>query len=215
MKSSVLKIIENHPEGISEFDLMKQLEAADVFLTVGDQQEIINKNSNQESVDENIEATTNTQGEETGENLLLFHKHFALMHALYQLQDELIENGKWLDISPLSIKLTCVSDMDQKESASNALSSSGDEKLKAYYLDWDNYLQTTEHDVKKMLTGFWEKIMNPDARAAALNVLDLPMDASHKAIKLRYRQLAAKHHPDKGGSQDAFIVIQEAFDTLS
>lgn len=34
-------------------------------------------------------------------------------------------------------------------------------------------------------------------------------------IKKAYRKLASKHHPDKGGDQEKFKKIQEAYDTLS
>lgn len=38
---------------------------------------------------------------------------------------------------------------------------------------------------------------------------------SPAGIKQAYRRLASKHHPDKGGDEDAFKRIQEAYDVLS
>ena len=32
--------------------------------------------------------------------------------------------------------------------------------------------------------------------------------------KKAYRKLAVKHHPDKGGSEDTFKKISEAYDTI-
>lgn len=46
-------------------------------------------------------------------------------------------------------------------------------------------------------------------------VLGLPHDASSELIKKRYRELALKMHPDKGGDIDQFNQIREAYDVLS
>lgn len=45
--------------------------------------------------------------------------------------------------------------------------------------------------------------------------LGINRDADTKEIKLAYRKLASKHHPDKGGSAEEFKKIQEAYSTLS
>lgn len=44
--------------------------------------------------------------------------------------------------------------------------------------------------------------------------LDLSPKASSKEIKKAYRALAKIHHPDKGGDEDEFKEIQEAYDIL-
>ena len=46
-------------------------------------------------------------------------------------------------------------------------------------------------------------------------VLGISRDADDKAIKSAYRKLAMKHHPDKGGDQDLFKKMTEAFQVLS
>ena len=40
-------------------------------------------------------------------------------------------------------------------------------------------------------------------------------DATMDQIKKAYRKLAIKHHPDKGGDQEKFQKIQNAYDILS
>ena len=45
-------------------------------------------------------------------------------------------------------------------------------------------------------------------------VLGLKSDASMAEIKKAHRKLALQNHPDKGGSDDKFREIQEAFETL-
>lgn len=46
-------------------------------------------------------------------------------------------------------------------------------------------------------------------------VLDVPKDAPEAVIKTAYRRLAKKLHPDRpGGSQEKFVPVQKAYDTL-
>ena len=53
-----------------------------------------------------------------------------------------------------------------------------------------------------------------DSRAAALAVLGLQADAGPDAIKAAFRQLVKRHHPDVGGSADAFRRVSEAYQQL-
>lgn len=45
-------------------------------------------------------------------------------------------------------------------------------------------------------------------------VLGVNEKASQEEIKKAYRKLVVKHHPDKGGSEETFKKISEAYDTL-
>ena len=45
-------------------------------------------------------------------------------------------------------------------------------------------------------------------------ILGLNIDAEHEEIKAAYRILAQRHHPDKGGSNSEFMLIQEAYSIL-
>ncbi|MGH1471790.1 MAG: DNA-J related domain-containing protein [Cellvibrionaceae bacterium] len=200
-KNSVLNILECYQDGISEFDLMKELDAIDFF-----------QNENDLSVSE-LKKTN---------ELLLFHKHFMLMHILYRLQDELLAVERYLDISPLKIQI--INFLINKESfvsgniksdQERSLSLSEDNQLKTYYLDWGNYMSTTEDNVKSMLNNFWRKLLDPKSREDAFLIFDLPCSSSQEEIKIRYRQLAKKHHPDKGGIEEKFIEIQQAFEILT
>ena len=51
-------------------------------------------------------------------------------------------------------------------------------------------------------------------RAAALAVLGLPVGATQEAIKQAHRNLVKRHHPDMGGSADAFRRVNEAYQVL-
>lgn len=46
-------------------------------------------------------------------------------------------------------------------------------------------------------------------------ILGLSKDASPDEIKKAYRTLVKEHHPDRGGNEENFREIQEAYDTLS
>jgi len=46
------------------------------------------------------------------------------------------------------------------------------------------------------------------------STLGVPKGASEDEIKKAYRKLAMQHHPDRGGDQNKFQKIQEAYDTL-
>ena len=47
------------------------------------------------------------------------------------------------------------------------------------------------------------------------NILGVSKDASTAEIKKAYRKLAMKHHPDKGGDQERFKELSEAYAVLS
>lgn len=46
-------------------------------------------------------------------------------------------------------------------------------------------------------------------------ILAVARDAPPEVIQAAYRALAKVHHPDKGGNEDTFKAIQEAYSTLS
>ena len=45
--------------------------------------------------------------------------------------------------------------------------------------------------------------------------LEVSIDASDEEIKLQYRAMAMIHHPDKGGDEEKFKRIKEAYEILS
>ena len=51
-------------------------------------------------------------------------------------------------------------------------------------------------------------------RQQALSVLGLPPGATRQQIKRRYRALAKKHHPDRGGDQRQMQRIIAAYELL-
>jgi DnaJ-domain-containing protein 1 len=66
--------------------------------------------------------------------------------------------------------------------------------------------------------ALWESSANPArpvvARQQALRVLDLPANATPLQIKRRYRTLAKRHHPDRGGDPKQMQRIIAAYELL-
>lgn len=90
--AEILSFIEQKPEGITEFEIIKMLEAKEYFNNLADEDE-----------------------------LALFQKHFITMNALYQLQLSLWENDAiYLDIT--SVRVSVVTEYCSEKSSYNALS---------------------------------------------------------------------------------------------
>lgn len=142
--------------------------------------------------------------------LALFQKHFMIMNALYQLQDSLWRDEQvWLAISPLRIAI---------ETSTNARTSSlalrGDDALRAYYLDWQQFIATDSAAVAELLASFWTRYAAHDQRAEALATLRLDDAADWEIIRQQYRRLAAASHPDRGGNTAEFLAVRAAYEVL-
>ncbi|MBV9228332.1 MAG: J domain-containing protein [Chloroflexi bacterium] len=65
---------------------------------------------------------------------------------------------------------------------------------------------------------FWHSTANPARpllqRQQALSVLGLPPNATPQQIKRRYRTLAKRYHPDRGGDQRQMQRIIAAYEYL-
>ncbi|HEU5226586.1 MAG TPA: J domain-containing protein [Ktedonobacteraceae bacterium] len=66
--------------------------------------------------------------------------------------------------------------------------------------------------------SFWHSGANPARtlleRQQALSVLGLPANATAQQIKRRYRTLAKRYHPDRGGDQRQMQRIIAAYEYL-
>ncbi|MCX7127260.1 DNA-J related domain-containing protein [Aeromonas sp.] len=143
------------------------------------------------------------------EQLQLFRVNFLIMNALYQLQAELWQEGWWLVISTLDIRLEPLAD---KSKASHAFALS--ENLRSYYLDWQVFWQTDRAEVETLLNRFWRAYDGEGHKEEALALFQLDEKASQEAIRRRWRELALQHHPDRGGNAETFIRIRWAWEYL-
>jgi DnaJ-domain-containing protein 1 len=66
--------------------------------------------------------------------------------------------------------------------------------------------------------AIWENRANPARtileRQQALAVLGLPPNATRQQVKRRYRSLAKRYHPDRGGDQQQMRRIIAAYELL-
>lgn len=181
----LLELIQASAESVSEYQLLQDLKDHHLFV----------------AIDNNCQQQP---------QLALFRKHFTLMNALYQLQAIFWQERRQLTISALEITLS----PPQPNIHSTQISNNSGEGLRSYYLDWDNYLNTSVAEVDTLLGDFWLKYSKLDRRQAALEAFDLDSDASRNEITLRYRQLMNIHHPDRGGNSETFIQLREAWEIL-
>ena len=143
--------------------------------------------------------------------MIAFRKNFLVMNALYFLQRDLMGSGYALSISAMSIRLEPVAEF----SNASALVEMVDDKLSDYYLDWENYHETGPEEVEQLLNDFWQLYQARDKRLAALTVLGLAESADWQQVQQAYRRLISQCHPDKGGDQQLFIEIREAYEILA
>jgi hypothetical protein len=141
------------------------------------------------------------------EPLALFQMHFLLYHVLYCLRERLwTEQSGHLDINALNIRL-------HGYTPGQAALSLHD-PLRDYYLDLRHWHETGEAQVKELLGAFWHKFHAGAQRQAALKLLDLHEPASRATITRRYRVLAMRYHPDRGGDAEMFRALQAAKEIL-
>lgn len=144
-------------------------------------------------------------------SLKLFKYHFLVMNALYQLQQEMAKENLYLYVSALEIYM-----LPMKEAADQALVNDGAEaELRNYYLDGNNFVKTDSDDVDSLLQSFWQRYLTEDKKTEAYQQLELDVSASLSDVQTAYRRLVGIHHPDKGGSNDMFMVIREAYEVLT
>lgn len=182
----ILAMLKAQPHGLKEFDILKSL---------------------QNQFPEFSQLADDT-------NLQLFRQHFLIMNALYQLQSQLWqEDNLMLSIEATQIRLLSTQHISTSDNTS--INNSPDAKLAAYYLDWSEYEKTDEADVARLLDSFYKGICHTGDRRSALKVLELEEDnPSKNSIKQQYRKLAQQHHPDRGGDQEIFISLREAYEHL-
>ena len=150
--------------------------------------------------------------------LRLFRQHFMVMNALYELHHELLDQHIFLHISALDIRLIQVptenSGSNNKQLIPDFYASEGFKKLSDYYLDWDNFNKTSDKEVEKLLTDFWNNYLVYNEQNDSLACLKLTSPCNWPEIKQKYRELCQKHHPDKGGDKLYFLQIRQAYDNL-
>jgi len=178
----ILEILKQAEDDLGEYDIIQQLQQQGIEFPL----------------------------QEDSYQMTMFRKHFMTMNALYQLQQELFEDGYYLCITALKV---FIRPLDENTDG-RQLSDDAEARLRDYYLDWSQFDNTSQQDVENLLQGFWEKYFALDKQAEALQVLGLAENCGWPQVQARYRQLAGRHHPDRGGDHARFIEIREAYEVL-
>jgi len=133
----------------------------------------------------------------------LFRTHFRIFHALYRLRDGLRQRRQGeLVPDPLRLRI------DPWRAGTEAMDRA--DPVAAWYRDESRLDATAPRDVAGMLADMARIRRSPARRQRALATLGLEQSASDRAIRRRYRELAMRHHPDRGGDAESFVAIQAA-----
>lgn len=189
LMTTLHKVLQAHPQGISEYALIKHLQ--------GMQQPLF--------------AHANLS-----DTLSLFRTHFVLFHVLYLLRDRLRSLGEFdLQISPLQIRLAQATPAALQPTDSQAIERN--DPLRAYYLNLDHLQATDRADVETLLNSSRAILLQtPRVTDALLELgIDQPLSAvSATELRRHYRKLVSVHHPDRGGCTKRLQRINQAMDTL-
>ncbi len=171
LEIQLLGLLNENPAGLSEHELLKRLrERNSLFVSFN-----------------------------AREPLSLFRGHYLLFHMLYRLRDRLgHERRGRLRIDPLRIVLEPAGSEDDppSDAASLALSEAD---LSGRYGDLNRWATITATEVVDLLRQFHAARRTNSRRRAALAELGLQDPVDEATIKQRYRRLAMRHHPDRGG----------------
>ncbi|MEZ4527274.1 MAG: DNA-J related domain-containing protein [Desulfobacterales bacterium] len=171
--------------------------------------------------------------------LMLYRSHFLLFHLLYRLQEDFYSEGKYLFIHFMRIFLTdypepgmcrfydehtgifckarcgrqenyCAFHLPKMENyALDELSA------KYFYLDTENFWRLDEKSAGAFMEGAWEMLNHYEDYEKSLQVLGICGTPDREEVKRKFRELAKKHHPDKGSvSHEKFYEINRAYRLL-
>lgn len=170
-------VLREHPAGLSEFALIRCLQAAAVIDRDG-----------------------------LRDPLSLYRTHFMLFHALYRMADRLVLTGEDVQVHCTRCRIV--------PRATPGPGLREPDPMRAFYLDRRNLEQADAEWVERLIGDFWRRFHSMDRRGEALAVLGLRDPVSDADIKAAYRQLAMRHHPDRGGDTATLQRLNRAVSEL-
>ncbi len=139
----------------------------------------------------------------------LYRAHFLLFHTLYRLRFQLIDEGLHLEIHCLDIHLR-----PAKLALEDEQALAERDGLAAFYLDLTNLEGMDDAAVERLITDGLRRALGSTGREEALAELGLAEGATPAQIRNRYRRLAMRHHPDRGGDTETLQRINNAYQRL-
>jgi len=169
--------------------------------------------------------------------LELYQLHFVLFYKLHTLQKDYADLGYYLHIHfmrtfllPYPREGLCrhyapegyfcgtetkgyYCDFHRKPEEEKALESVSS---RYFYLDRENYHSISADQAEKFIRGTWELMNSWDKVEEAKKVLGLPGNFDGKILHDKFKKLAKKFHPDRGGilrtgTEEEFIKINSAY----
>lgn len=180
-------LLRAHPMGISEFDLIQAL---------------------------HNDPETPFQKPKMSDSWALFQCHFWLFHCLHLLRLELAaRTGEHLSIIATRLELHPSRRPFHETLEVVGLAALAD-PMQEYYLDIENLYLETPQSIKEKLDHFWRRLNDPEHEPDDWAALELTPPISADRLRLQYRRLCQKHHPDRGGNAERFRQIQSAYARL-
>ena len=146
------------------------------------------------------------------EDMARFQQHFVLYHLLYRIQQQMLELSQgYLQVGLAKVQLLPLA---------QAPVANAEDQRRQYYLNWQNFYLMTEQLLDQQLNAFWQHFsqgkntITAISRADAVAQLQLPDDFTLQQLKKAYRTKALQLHPDRGGEQQQFILLQQAYQQL-
>jgi hypothetical protein len=166
----------------------------------------------------------------------LYRMHFALFHKLYSMQNEYVNEGKYLHVHFMRTgvfrypeKGLCAYFNEDTMSFCNMPASAGSEhcavhseqlgdsalesiSLKYFYLDKANYDKLDSVSAESLLSGAWEILSSDNSINDAYLTLGLHGHENLATVKIRFRELCKQYHPDQSdGDKDKFMDVNRAY----
>lgn len=157
----------------------------------------------------------------SGSALEMYRCHFALFHRLYLLADELYCEDFYLHVHFMSIHLIKFPETghcrhyshDYGRFCREIIFSENTRQCefhhertlpqsieclseRYFYLDWENFFAVNEETAESFISGAWNLLCNYEDLVDCYKILDLPENSNLKVVKMQFRNLAKKFHPD-------------------
>ena len=156
----------------------------------------------------------------------LYQKQYIIQAGLIELQEsyrilnssdsELVvddEDRRIINIDSVNVSMETLH-YQATNSYLSDLEGMAAEIVMQHYRDFSRFFDATPETVASLLDSFWAQFEVYDKHEEAFLVLGATPEMSFDQIQKIYRELASKHHPDRGGSRDDFVKIRQAFELI-